>query len=155
MSDIYPKDDWNFVFGIASIKNRTGVFSFARYDENFFEEKIQKPIDENLIVKRAAKVMCHEIGHMFGIRHCIYFSCLMNGSNHLEESVKKPIDFCPVCIRKLQENAKFPMLERYQALLKFCADSGEHFEKEKEFFESIVVELSKSLNKYKSDGANK
>lgn len=130
---------------LFSIKNRTGVFSFARYDENFFVKNISKPIDENLIVKRAGKVMCHEIGHMFGIRHCIYFSCLMNGSNHLEESIKKPMDFCPVCIRKLQENVKFPMLERYEALLQVCAESGEHFVKEKEFFEEIVDEIKKSL----------
>lgn len=48
--------------------------------------------------------MAHEIGHMFGLRHCIYFSCLMSGSNHLEETNAKPIEFCPVCIRKLQSN---------------------------------------------------
>jgi hypothetical protein len=35
-SDLYPEDDWNFVFGIASLIKRTGVFSIARYDENFF-----------------------------------------------------------------------------------------------------------------------
>ena len=38
MSDIYPRDEWNFVFGLASLKDITGVFSFARYDENFFLE---------------------------------------------------------------------------------------------------------------------
>jgi archaemetzincin len=36
LSDLYPKDEWNFVFGLASIKGRTGVFSFARYDERFY-----------------------------------------------------------------------------------------------------------------------
>lgn len=35
-TDLYPKDEWNFVFGIASIRERTGVFSFARYDPDFF-----------------------------------------------------------------------------------------------------------------------
>jgi len=38
MSDLYPKDDWNFVFGMASLYKRIGVFSFARYDNNFFEK---------------------------------------------------------------------------------------------------------------------
>lgn len=37
MTDLYPRDEWNFVFGLASIRDRTGVFSFARYDERFFE----------------------------------------------------------------------------------------------------------------------
>jgi archaemetzincin len=32
LTDLYPRDEWNFVFGLASIKDRTGVFSFARYD---------------------------------------------------------------------------------------------------------------------------
>lgn len=27
------------MFGLASIRERTGVFSFARYDERFFDEK--------------------------------------------------------------------------------------------------------------------
>ena len=34
--------------------------------------------------------MTHEIGHMFGIKHCVHFNCLMNGSNHEEENDSKP-----------------------------------------------------------------
>ena len=81
ITDLYPRDEWNFVFGLASIKDRTGVFSFARYDPRFFEPKEYIPkYDE--IFWRAAGVMAHETCHMFGMRHCIYFDCLMNGSNH-------------------------------------------------------------------------
>ncbi len=29
--DIYPKEEWNYVFGLASTTNRTGIFSFARH----------------------------------------------------------------------------------------------------------------------------
>lgn len=57
--------------------------------------------------------MIHEIGHMFGIRHCIFFKCLMNGSMSLEEGTKKPLEFCPVCIRKLQSNVGFDILVRF------------------------------------------
>ena len=35
-------------------------------------------------------VLCHEIAHLFGIKHCVYASCVMNGSNHLEESEAHP-----------------------------------------------------------------
>lgn len=38
MTDIYHKEDWNFVFGVASLLKKTGVFSLARYDEHFFDE---------------------------------------------------------------------------------------------------------------------
>ena len=34
--------------------------------------------------------MCHEIGHMYGIHHCVFFECLMNGSNHLQEADTGP-----------------------------------------------------------------
>src|SRR2546428_10758471 len=27
----------------------------------------------------------------FGIQHCIFFNCLMNGSNHLDESDRRPL----------------------------------------------------------------
>jgi archaemetzincin len=36
VTDLYPRDEWNFVFGLAAIRDRAGVFSFARYDERFF-----------------------------------------------------------------------------------------------------------------------
>lgn len=29
--DIYPKEEWNYVFGLASLANSTGIFSFARH----------------------------------------------------------------------------------------------------------------------------
>jgi len=33
--DLYPDPSWNFVFGEASLKDRVGVYSFARYDPRF------------------------------------------------------------------------------------------------------------------------
>lgn len=35
------------------------------------------------------KVINHELCHTFGMRHCIYFTCLMNGSNGYEEASGK------------------------------------------------------------------
>lgn len=43
------------VFGIASILNRTGVFSFARYDEAFFDNSVKTNSD--IILLRACKVV--------------------------------------------------------------------------------------------------
>ncbi len=37
VTDLYPRDSWNFVFGLASLADRSGVFSFARYDDRFYE----------------------------------------------------------------------------------------------------------------------
>lgn len=38
MCDLYPKEEWNFVFGLARSPGKTGVYSLARYLSNFGEE---------------------------------------------------------------------------------------------------------------------
>ena len=82
MADLYPADDWNFVFGQASLRQRVGVYSFVRYDPGFYGGA--RPAGaRQLILLRSCKVLAHETGHMFGLRHCVYFRCLMNGANHL------------------------------------------------------------------------
>ena len=87
--DLYPKPGWNFVFGCSRLKRRTGIFSFARYSWNL-EDKTEDDIAK-LVIYRACKTMTHEIGHMFGVRHCIYHECLMNGSNKIQEADLKPL----------------------------------------------------------------
>jgi hypothetical protein len=53
------------------------------------------------------------------LAHCIYFKCVMNGSNHLAESDARPLSLCPVCLRKLQHTIGFDVLARYGRLLQF------------------------------------
>jgi archaemetzincin len=115
MEDLYPDPSWNFVFGQASPRERVGVYSFARYDPDFYGEPCT---DDNgqLVLRRSCKVLAHEIGHIFGLAHCAYFSCLMNGSNHLVESDRRPLHLCPVCLRKLQWSIGFNVVERYASL---------------------------------------
>jgi archaemetzincin len=112
MTDIYPFDSWNFVFGYALQK--VCVFSFARYDDRFEDKKAK--YDLNKIKYYASKVMVHEIGHLFGFPHCIHNLCLMNGFYHREELDIKPVFFCPVCTRKLQIALGFSIKERFIAL---------------------------------------
>lgn len=109
MTDLYPDPQWNYVFGMASLSNRVGVFSFIRYVD----------ADESKVLRRAAKVLTHETGHMFGIKHCIFYQCNMNGANHLNEMDETPMHLCPVCLRKMQHSVKFDPLERYQKLHAF------------------------------------
>ena len=65
--------------------------------------------------------MTHEIGHMFFLKHCIYYRCHMNGYNGKEENLEKPPTLCPICLRKLQFNIKFGILERFKRLQKVCS----------------------------------
>ena len=78
MEDLYPHPSWHFVFGQASLQDRVGVFSFARYDPAFYGKTRGKDY-QRILLHRSCKVLVHEIAHMFSLEHCIFFECLMNG----------------------------------------------------------------------------
>jgi len=131
MEDLYPEPSWNFVFGQALLRGRVGVYSFARYDPAFYGEKRGKDYEgprsagtQKLILRRSCKILAHETGHMFGLTHCIYFECVLNGSNHLAESDARPSHLCPVCLRKLQHSIGFDVVSRYGNLFRFCKKVG-------------------------------
>jgi archaemetzincin len=123
MEDLYPEPAWNYVFGQASLTERTGVYSFARYDPAFHGEKRGSDY-EKVLLKRSCRILAHESGHMFGLQHCIFFRCIMNGSNHLKESDSQPLHLCPVCLRKLQYSIGFDILKRYEDLGIFYKKNG-------------------------------
>jgi len=123
MEDLYPAESWNFVFGQALPAERVGVYSFARYDPAFYGQGRGKDYDL-LMLRRSCKVLAHETGHMFGLAHCIYFRCVLNGSNHLEESDARPMRLCPVCLHKLQWSIGFDLVKRYAALARFYRRAG-------------------------------
>jgi archaemetzincin len=123
LEDLYPSASWNYVFGQASLGRRVGVYSFARYDPDFFDER--RPNDwRDRLLRRSCKVLVHETGHMFGLRHCVYYGCVMNGSNHLAEADSRPLHLCPVCLRKLQNGTGFDAVKRYRELAAFYRAQG-------------------------------
>lgn len=128
LEDLYPSDDFNYVFGLARLKSRVGVFSFARYHPEFFGEAPEGgavfTVDRRLMVRRALKVMSHEIGHMFGVEHCIHLHCVMNGANHLSEVDRAPMHLCPVCLRKLHVALGFDPEARYRGLAEHYGSLG-------------------------------
>ena len=126
MEDLYPDEKWNFVFGQARLMGGVGVFSFARYDPDFplLAGEIPDEKTQALILTRSCKVLSHKTGHMFGLGHCIFYECNLNGSNHLAETDSRPMHLCPVCLRKLQMNAGFDLLWREEALNRFYSLHG-------------------------------
>ncbi len=135
MTDLYPDPSWNFVFGQASPLDRVGVYSFARYDPRFYSEAPTTD-SRQLMLRRCCKVLAHETCHMFGIEHCVWFRCLMNGSNHLDESDARPLHLCPVDLRKLQWSIGFDVVERYRRLRDFHRQAG--FEDEAQWLDKRI-----------------
>lgn len=121
---------------------QAGIFSFYRYSPEFNGDDVSTPEEaENLMLYRACKVMTHEIGHMFGIRHCIYYECGMNGCNHIYESQTRPLYYCAICFRKLQHAVGFDVCERYRAMVAVCEEFGGLFLKDGEWFAQRLADL--------------
>lgn len=123
MADLYPDDTWNHVFGEASLRDRVGVWSYARYFPAFRRQE-ETPDSGKQALRRGLQVVVHEMGHAFGIEHCQWYACVMNGSNSLEESDRQPLRLCPPCLRKLQWNRGFDVVARYGKLRDFYRENG-------------------------------
>ena len=130
MTDLYPDDAWNFVYGQARAKDSVGVYSFARLDPQFHRSP-EKPSerqltneDRTIILRRCIKILLHELGHLFGLAHCLYFTCLMNGANHEVEMDRQPLYLCPVCLRKLHSTFGFDVVSLYETFGTLCEQNG-------------------------------
>jgi archaemetzincin len=132
--DLYPEESWNFVFGEASLYDRVGIWSLARYgDPDESRAAFQ------LCLLRTIKVATHETGHMFSLQHCIAHACNMNGSNNMSESDAAPLWECAECLAKICVATGADPLKRYGKLAELCREQG--FEAEQKFFENSAKEL--------------
>ncbi|RMD53346.1 MAG: archemetzincin, partial [Nitrospirae bacterium] len=97
--DLYA-DGLNFVFGEADILRGVAIISLTRLHQSFYG----LPEDRGLFIERALKEAVHELGHLYGLRHCPDPHCVMHFSNSLLDTDKKSYKFCAICRRKLKEN---------------------------------------------------
>lgn len=118
-SDLWPGEGWNFVFGQASLRERTGVWSIYRNGD-----PAKGADDFRLCLRRTASTATHETGHILTIQHCIAFECNMNGSNNLPEADRHPLYPCPVCFRKLCWNLQVEPAEQCRKLKRFYVKNG-------------------------------
>jgi archaemetzincin len=87
--------DWG-VFGVARLSGRPGVVSTFRLGAG----AAPAPVLE----ARLEKVVVHELGHTFGLRHCTSPGCVMRDA----EGSIRPVDsstgkLCPSCASRLDE----------------------------------------------------
>merc|ERR1719231_1406233 len=133
-----------FLFGEADLDKGVGLFSFARYADGVSPESPR-------FLRRCSMVLCHEATHCFGVRHCVYASCIMNGSNHLEESEDRPFAACPIDLRKLQltldqakvSPAPVDLVARERGLVAFFEEHGLH--EDARFSRQVISSLTGQL----------
>ena len=73
-------------------------------------------------LSRVCQTASHELGHCFGIAHCVYYACVMQGTASLAEDVRQPPYICPVDLAKLLRATGANERERYEAIFGFCEE---------------------------------
>ncbi|KAJ0421139.1 hypothetical protein BJY00DRAFT_282665 [Aspergillus carlsbadensis] len=104
-------------------KARDGPLEAALAAYNETNPTRTKPDPESetpLWLWRTARTISHELGHCFGIDHCVYYACIMQGSASLAEDTRQPPYLCPVDLAKVLAATGASVAERDQALLRFC-----------------------------------
>jgi len=93
--DLWPGEAWSFdsTFGWASFYGRTAAVSMRR-------SLGSGPADSPENILRLCKLLAHETGHAFAMRHCARSLCLMNGRASREENDRKPVWLCAECLAK-------------------------------------------------------
>ena len=134
-SDLWPGRGWNFVFGEANLRQRTGVWSIYRSGDPGDGEAAFR-----LCLRRTLATASHELGHVLTIYHCTAFRYLTNGSNHQEERDARPLHLCPVCLRKLCWNLQVEPVPYLTKLKAFCQQNG--LDPERGWYEKVTAALA-------------
>ncbi|KAK5137723.1 hypothetical protein LTR08_007294 [Meristemomyces frigidus] len=70
---------------------------------------------------RVCKTASHELGHCFGMDHCVYYACIMQSTAGLSEDARQPPYLCPVDMAKLLHATGGSEGEWVEAMLWACA----------------------------------
>ncbi len=135
-ADLWPGDGYDFVFGQASLRERVGVWSLHR-----FGDSAESPAAFRRALLRALKVAVHETGHLFAMKHCTAYACVMAGTNHLSETDDTPLWLCPECLAKLVWATGIAPRDHYQRLAEFCDEQG--LADQARFFHASAAALDK------------
>lgn len=82
-----------YIFGQAIYNGNSGIASLYRLRN----EQYGLESDNELLVSRFRKVILHELGHTFGLKHCLVPNCVMRSSTYVEDIDQKQRHFCTNC----------------------------------------------------------
>lgn len=90
------------IFGIAAPLAKVAIVSLTRLREEFY----RLPKNKNLFKERVLKASIHELGHIFGLGHCLNPKCVMYFCNTLADIDQKNSSFCFNCQNFLSKNER-------------------------------------------------
>lgn len=94
-----------FVFGEAQLQGIGAVVSTHRLHNRFYG----LPENSEVTTDRLLKEAVHELGHTFGLIHCLQPGCVMNSSSYVENIDQKPAEFCSLCRKGIQAYSGSPV----------------------------------------------
>jgi len=84
-------------FGEAQLNGRVGIVSSFFLNDDLGD----KPPSRVIFLSRFEKVMIHEAGHLFGLKHCGDINCVMKLSGKTSDIDVKSPGFCASCTEVL------------------------------------------------------
>lgn len=88
-----------FIFGQAMLNGSAGIASRYRLNNQWYGLKPDPPLH----LERFKKEVIHELGHTFGLIHCLHHDCVMHSSTYVEEIDQKGPHLCQQCRAQLEE----------------------------------------------------
>ena len=89
-----------YVFGEAEFKGKAAIVSTYRLRPEVYG----LAPDRLLVSYRLLKEAVHELGHTFGLVHCMKLECVMHASTYVEDLDLKSDKFCTDCTRVVQHD---------------------------------------------------
>lgn len=90
---------FTYIFGQAFLNGRSGIVSIYRLSN----EKYGIKEDPKLLIDRFSKEIIHELGHTFGLIHCLSPDCVMRSGTYVEDIDQKGIKLCDNCRKILHK----------------------------------------------------